>query len=135
MSGLAFPKIPPGRMSRLQEKLARRSEEQAEIRACYKAVDERDKRRCRVCGKKGSPTATGLLERIHRHHMVYRSRGGQHEPDSVVSVCSQCHDEIHVRGTLRLEGDANARDERGKLVGVGVWRLVDGLRWDVVGWC
>ncbi len=131
----AFSKAQQVGGSRVARKQQRRTEDAAALKACYAAVDARDGYLCRVCGKRGSPTATTLLERIHRHHLIYRSRGGRHETRNVLSLCSVCHDAIHVRGELHLEGDADARaEESGRLRGVRVERLVDG-GWVVQGCC
>jgi hypothetical protein len=114
----------PKPSARVIEKQRKRTEEASQLRACYKAVDERDAGRCRVCGKRGSPTAVGLLDRLQRHHMVYRSKGGEHRSENVLSVCAACHAAIHVDGSLRVIGDADVRDAvTGKLGGVAVWRL------------
>jgi 5-methylcytosine-specific restriction endonuclease McrA len=135
IGSIAVPKVRPGQLSRLQAKQQRRTQEALEIRMCYRAVDERDGGRCRVCKKRGHPQATTLLDRLHRHHLIYRSRGGTHEPENVVTVCASCHDAMHVDGTLRLEGDANARDAvTNKLAGVCAMRLLDGV-WQVEKWC
>jgi len=111
---------------RVKEKLRKRAEEAQSMRQCYRIVDERDGKRCRVCRRPGYPNGTTLLDRLHHHHMVYRSRGGQHEPDSVILLCAICHAAIHIEGTLRVSGDANARDTAtGKLAGVKVERYTD----------
>lgn len=123
----------PKPSARVVGKLKRRAEEARELRWCYRDVDERDIGRCRVCGKRGSPTAVGLLDRLHRHHMVYRSQGGDHRSCNVLSVCASCHAAIHNDGTLRLSGDADMRDVlTGKLAGVLIERLVDAV-WTVEG--
>ena len=124
-----------GGKTRRQSKADARAKEAAEIRACYKAVDQRDGGRCRVCRTRGNPHATTLLERLHRHHMVYRSRGGEHVTSNVVSLCSGCHEAIHVLMTLRVEGDADARDAvTGKLAGVQVSRYSES-GWAVEKFC
>ena len=111
------------RQARKQEA---RTEEAKEIKACYAEVDKRDQGRCRVCGKRGSTTAVSLLDRLHRHHMIYRSRGGEHIPAAVITLCATCHGEIHVSGELRLEGDANVRDMvTFKFCGVTVSRFTE----------
>jgi hypothetical protein len=118
---------------RVARKAAKKAAIDREQRECYKAVDARDKGRCRVCGKRGSPTAASLLDRIHRHHMMYRSLGGTHATANVLSLCAGCHSEIHVEYTLRVEGDANARAaESGRLCGVKVERYGE-AGWRVVG--
>lgn len=104
------------------------------MRLCYRRVDTRDEGRCRVCLRRGNPEATTLLDRLHRHHMVYRSRGGEHLPENVLSVCKACHDAIHVTATLRVSGDAEAVDAvTGKLAGVVVERVTD-AGWTVEKW-
>lgn len=120
---------------RVARKAAKKAQASSDERACYKAVDTRDKGRCRVCGKRGNPQAASLLDRIHHHHMILRSRGGQHEPSAVISLCAGCHSEIHVEHTLHVEGDANARSaESGRLCGVKVSRFGE-AGWRVVGFC
>jgi hypothetical protein len=47
-----------------------------------------------------------LLDRIHRHHIVKRSKCGGHVPTSVVSLCAACH-ELAERHRLDIRGDAN----------------------------
>jgi hypothetical protein len=130
----AFSKSEQVGGSRVARKAARVAAKDREERACYAEVDTRDGLRCRVCGRAGNPRAASMLDRIHHHHMVYRSRGGQHEPNAVLSLCARCHSELHVDCTLRVEGDANARAaESGKLCGVKVSRYGES-GWRVVGW-
>jgi hypothetical protein len=119
---------------RVKRKAARKAAASAAEKACYAEVDKRDGKRCRVCGRQGKPGAASMLDRLHHHHMILRSRGGQHESESVLSLCAQHHSEIHVDCTLRVEGDANARDERGKLAGVTVSRFGE-AGWKVIGHC
>lgn len=124
-----------GGKSRRQLKQEARAEDIRQMKACYKAVDARDGGRCRVCRTRGNPNAMTLLERLHHHHLVYRSRGGQHETDSVLLLCGDCHEAIHVTATLRLEGDADARDVvTGRLAGVQVSRYTE-AGWQVEKYC
>jgi 5-methylcytosine-specific restriction endonuclease McrA len=53
-----------------------------------RAVLARDSYRCRRCGEQD----TGKL---HLHHVTYRSQGGDHNPDNLVTVCFGCHRLIH----------------------------------------
>jgi hypothetical protein len=110
---------------RVLEKQQKRADEAKAIRDCYRLVDARDKGRCRVCKKRASPTAVGLLERMSHHHMVYRSKTIIHESWNVLSVCSRCDAAIHVEGVLRVTGDADLRDELGKFCGVVLERLTE----------
>lgn len=119
----ACPKPTP----RALEKLRRRAEETKQIKQCYQIVQVRDGLRCRVCGRRCWPGALAMLERAEHHHLIYRSRGGKHEPRNVLLVCKAiCHDLIHLQGTLHLSGNADLRDEdTGKLCGVKVERLTE----------
>jgi hypothetical protein len=132
---VAFSKLDQsGGKSRRQAKADKRAEEAAELKSCYRIVDARDGGRCRVCNRRASPQATTLLDRMHRHHMVYRSRGGQHESSNVVSLCAACHSAIHVEMVLRVDGDATARDAvTGALAGVQVSRYTE-TGWKVEKW-
>lgn len=92
--------------SRFDEKRAKQLEKQKSEREAYAAVDKRDKRRCRAFGTRTDPYALGLTERGEHHHIRYRSRGGQHDPTTVVLLCAVHHHAIH-QGRLRVDGDAN----------------------------
>lgn len=74
-----------------------------------------------------------MVERGERHHLQYRSKGGGHETANVLLICRTCHDAVHVKGTLKLSGDADLRDERGNLSGVKVERATDS-GWKVDKW-
>lgn len=49
-------------------------------------IRERDGQRCRFCG-----TDKGL----HVHHVMYRSEGGGHAEDNLVTLCLYDHDIVH----------------------------------------
>ena len=106
------------------EKAQRKADEAKAIKACYAAVDARDGHRCRVCRKPVG--GVGMLEARHRHHLVYRSRGGEHSAANVLTVCVKCHAAIH-DAEIRLSGNANARaSESGVLCGVTLERYAEG---------
>ena len=121
--GQPCPKPTP----RIEAKKALRALEAKELRDCYAKVDLRDGPRCRVCCRWCSPGAIGMLQRAERHHMVYRSRGGQHTTENVLTVCKHtCHTAIHVEGVLRLTGNADLRDViTGKFNGVTVQKRTE----------
>lgn len=50
---------------------------------CY----ERDNYRCRWCGRYNVA--------IHLHHVVYRSGGGRHVPENLISLCYEHHATAH----------------------------------------
>ena len=79
---------------------ARRARKRAADRVLSKnaaTVRERDGHRCRVCGS---------TERLSVHHLVYRSRGGDHSTGNLVCLCASCHGRVHA-GTMRLLGNAS----------------------------
>lgn len=51
---------------------------------CYR----RDEYRCRNCGEMETTKLT-------LHHVIFRSQGGTHRPDNLVTVCWSCHRLIH----------------------------------------
>jgi hypothetical protein len=50
---------------------------------CY----ERDGYRCRMCG-----ITNGIY---HLHHIAYRSEGGPHTHNNLITLCFRCHDRVH----------------------------------------
>jgi hypothetical protein len=127
-----IPKTVNGR-TRADEKAVKDKAEDAAERACYRLVDKRDRFRCRVTGVLLA-IGGSLTTAVQRHHLIPRSQGGPHETWNVLTVSRAIHDLIHVHGTLRLSGDADARDSDGKLCGVKVEKLLDGV-WIVARWC
>lgn len=81
--------------SRHERAKVKKADADALWRAVCKAVDARDGRQCRCCDKRSDPEATGLLTRGHRHHIVYRSAGGQDESWNLVTLCAECHADEH----------------------------------------
>jgi hypothetical protein len=80
--------------TRVDRKVERDAEKEKAWRACCKAIDARDHRTCRCCGKKTNPDDIGLI-RGHRHHLVYRSAGGPDTPENVITLCWACHNDEH----------------------------------------
>ena len=104
--------------SRFDKALEKEIEEAAVWTAVCKVVDARDKRICRACGKRSELDAVGLLKHGHRHHIVYRSAGGEDVSANLVTLCARCHNAEH-RHRLRIEGDADVKLEFW-------WKAVDG---------
>ncbi len=101
MSMLTFKKGTPRVVDRIQAK----REQEAQVRACRKAVTARDKGRCVVPGCKAASA--------HMHHLVYRARGGRNVPENCCSLCVPHHQMVHAAlftitrrpdGTLHFEG-------------------------------
>lgn len=92
--------------SRVDDALDHEKAEDAQWRLVCKQVDARDHRTCRACGKHTNPDDVGLL-RGHRHHIVYRSAGGPDSTENVVTVCAECHNAVHTKKLLDIEGSAD----------------------------
>jgi hypothetical protein len=119
---------------RYARKASRLAQAKARERQVHQQVDARDHHTCRVCGRYCSPLAVGLLERSHRHHLAYRSKGGDTSASNLATLCAHCHADVHA-GRVRLSGDAEARDKAtGKLKGIKVERPTES-GWTVEKWC
>ena len=86
--------------TRGERKVAKDAEREKAWRICCKAVDARDRRMCRCCGKKTNPDDIGLI-RGHRHHLVYRSAGGEDTAQNVLTLCWGHHNAEH-KGRLQI---------------------------------
>jgi hypothetical protein len=67
------------------------------------AVLDRDNWSCVLCG-------TGGENRVQLHHWrSFRSHGGPHIPENLVTVCFRCHEDIHAgrQDVLLLEIEPN----------------------------
>jgi 5-methylcytosine-specific restriction endonuclease McrA len=125
--------IPKG-ATRFSSRKARKAQQDKHERDVHQAVDRRDNHTCRVCGRYCSPLAVTLLERSHRHHLVYRSKGGPTETWNLATLCAHCHDEEH-SGRIQLSGDADVRDKKtGRLKGIKVERPAES-GWIVEKFC
>jgi 5-methylcytosine-specific restriction endonuclease McrA len=59
-------------------------------------VLRRDNWRCRACRHRNN---------LSVHHVRFRSQQGADTPENLATLCSGCHDRIHIHLTLRVEGD------------------------------
>lgn len=73
------------------------------------AVLHRDNAQCQLCGTSGE-------NRLQLHHMIYRSHGGPHLEDNLVTLCFRCHEDVH----------AGRQDVMLAEVEPGVWRAFPG---------
>ena len=55
-------------------------------KATREFVLKRDNHRCSLCASQHS---------LHIHHIEYRSEGGPHTSDNLITLCLKCHDLIH----------------------------------------
>lgn len=60
--------------------------------ALREAVKARDAYRCRLCLGREADHYKGW---INLHHIYYRSEGGQNIPNNLISLCNECHNEVH----------------------------------------
>lgn len=51
------------------------------------AILHRDNYTCQCCGKKNT--------RLEVHHIIYRSQGGTSDEDNLITLCEDCHKDIH----------------------------------------
>ena len=58
------------------------------------AVLHRDNYTCQCCGKKNCQLQT--------HHIIFRSRGGSDDENSMITLCKDCHEGVH-NGTIVLD--------------------------------
>lgn len=95
--------VPKPAKSRVDERLEKVSKREANWRAVCQQVDRRDNYACRACGSRCNPEAVDPLGKGHRHHITFRSKGGQHVTSNAITLCSRCHDAVHVKRTLRID--------------------------------
>jgi 5-methylcytosine-specific restriction endonuclease McrA len=57
-------------------------------------VLERDNHQCVSCGNAGD-------NRLQLHHVIFRSQGGDHDEENLVTLCFDCHEDVH-NGWLKL---------------------------------
>lgn len=51
-------------------------------------VLDRDNEQCQLCGTSGA-------NRLQLHHVIYRSHGGRHDEENLVTLCWRCHADVH----------------------------------------
>lgn len=90
----------PRSRPRIFDKRDEKREAEQIRRAVYAAVDARDQRRCRCCGRR---------EKLHHHHLTFRSKGGQDTTQNLVTLDALCHALLHARQLWILGKDADTR--------------------------
>ena len=93
-TGLRFGKP----ILRVEQKRKLRLTKAEQERECRAAVLKRDKGRCVVPGCKDKG--------VHKHHIVYRSRGGKWDSRNVCSLCVSHHAFVHA-GRITISGNAD----------------------------
>lgn len=92
--------------SRKSKKITKKKDIPDDVRRIVLALDRNS---CRGCGLSSN---SGL----HIHHVKYRSNGGQHTQENLITLCFKCHELVHSNKnkyqpllfkiiTLRSKGD------------------------------
>lgn len=109
----------PAKGTAKRERGAKKRAQAKADRLVYVAVDARDQNKCRVCG-----VYRGID--IQRHHIVYRSAGGQTTTQNVISLCAECHlVGVHL-GRIKITGNANERVTITCITANGQWVIWEG---------
>lgn len=58
----------------------------ANINSTRKAIYRRDGYRCALCDS---------TQYLQIHHIIPRGKGGNNEPDNLITLCSKCHGAAH----------------------------------------
>ena len=126
----AVPKCPTGRTMREDAAMKRAAKAKA-LDDCNDAVDARDHMVCRVSGIKLAPFSSEPRKKLNRHHMLTRGAhpAERHNPANVITISQWVSDQIHIKGVMHLEGDANLRDADGRFCGVTLRRLDEQRGW------
>lgn len=100
-----------------KRRASKRAKQLRADRRVYAHVDARDGLKSRISGKGGA---------IHRHHIVFRSRGGKTTPENVITVTDEEHAAIHkhfitLRGNADVIGGVECLDFRVPDQPVHVW--------------
>jgi hypothetical protein len=127
------PRFKSDEPSRAGRKRARKAADDASWRKVCLAVNQRDKGRCRVCGRRCQADAPDMLRRGEHHHIVYRSAGGPDSTWNVLLTCLECHQDEHAH-RMQIRGDADMGIEIWRKGEDGVWflarREVAPSRWE-----
>lgn len=108
--------------SRLETRRKKVNDREANWRTVARQVDRRDNYRCRACGTSTNTDSLDPLEKGHRHHLTFRSKGGQDVASNLVTLCPRCHDAVHVKRSLRIE----AQTAFGADGALSFWRTLNG---------
>ena len=97
------------------------ADDRAWRKVCF-VVDMRDERQCRCCDRRTNCDDLGIL-RGHRHHIIYASAGGPDESWNLCTLCATCHNDEHVKRTLRIEGNADQKLTFWRMDADGTWYI------------
>jgi heterodisulfide reductase subunit B len=78
-------------------------------KVAYVLVEGRDAMRCRCCGKPLVRSQEMRLDKLEHHHIDGRQVAEAETTANICCICRECHDERHVKRTLKIEGSADGR--------------------------
>jgi 5-methylcytosine-specific restriction endonuclease McrA len=61
----------------------------------HRQILERDSWRCQVCGS---------MQRLQVHHLKFRSQSGGDEEQNLITLCAQCHEQVHRKAVVSALG-------------------------------
>jgi hypothetical protein len=125
---LAHPKGP----SRYETTKAKHGAAMKHYRDVCAQATLRDGSCCRVCQRWCNPRAIAMLAKLHHHHLIPISLGGVDESWNLACLCADCHDAEH-GGKIRLSGNADDRNEMGRLAGIKLERMTES-GWQIAKW-
>jgi 5-methylcytosine-specific restriction endonuclease McrA len=73
-------------MKKVVDKTPRLRLDSTSYRELHRQVLERDGWRCQVCG---------LMQHLQVHHLEFRSQSGDDVEQNLITLCVECHDEVH----------------------------------------
>ena len=72
--------------SKIPSKSPRLRLDATNYRELHRQVLERDGWRCQVCGS---------MQQLQVHHLKYRSQLGGDEEQNLITLCAECHEQVH----------------------------------------
>ncbi len=75
-------------MKKIRAKMSRLRLDATRYRELHRRVLERDGWRCQFCGS---------MQDLQVHHLTFRSQAGGDEELNLITLCNQCHMQLHQR--------------------------------------
>ena len=73
-------------MKKISPKSPRRRLDAERYRELHRQVLERDGWRCQACGS---------MQCLQVHHLKFRSQSGGDEEQNLITLCAECHEQVH----------------------------------------
>ena len=90
-------------------------------------VLERDNYKCQACKGKSKD------KKLHVHHVIYKRNGGTNKPSNLLTLCSTCHDLVHLEKLVltkkQLEACKNTVDAtQVSIISKRIWKYLQSLK-------